>query len=194
MINALIKTKEKQWTEDGYIEFTQDELDRLSPENVIELKNRFHGRAMMILPEPEIIFFQWLEKNDKFVWNDLWESEENSYQVSIDFLHHFTKRGNGFPICDLINEDNYWFCSKHIKPEGLGIFDIIKKKINQNAELTFDEALLTEIMRKSIDIWHFCYRYNVPVKIAKRKVQEMSKNNLLVHLTARDDLVKYLDV
>ena len=63
----------------------------------------------MKLPPSEISFFEWLKKNDNIVWNDLWNEDEDLYQVSIDLLPQFSDNRNGFPICDLQDGLNYYF-------------------------------------------------------------------------------------
>jgi hypothetical protein len=194
MIKELIAQKEAQLQEQGYIEFSKKELSGIDQTGADQIKQYFRGYAMMMLPESELIFFEWLKKKDRAVWDDLWKDEENAYNVSIDFLHHFLEDGNGFPICDLISVENYWFSAKHIKPKGMEQFETINEKINKNLHFTFEEALLFEIMQNSIDIWHFCYRYNMSISVAKQKILKMKKDDLLVHLPLREDLVKYLDV
>ena len=88
--------------------------------------------------------------------------------VSIDLLGFFVANSNGFPICDLINEPNFWFCSKHLKPKATEKFSLIEQKISANKNLTADEALLVEISQACMDIWHFCYQYKYPVEKAKK--------------------------
>lgn len=193
-LKVLIDLKERMLKEDGYISFTTAELNKFDKKTAEKMISHFHGRAMIALPEDEIMFFEWLKKNDRPVWNDLWEGEDAFYRISIDFLHHFLKYGNGFPICDLINEDNYWFCIRHIKPKGIELMEQIGKKVNNNQSLTFAEAFLLEVFRGSIDLWHFCYRNKIPLKTGKSRIDDMHLDDLLVHLPAREDLVKYLDI
>jgi len=194
MLDELVNKKEAQLQKLGFIKFTPEELENLDLDLVEQIENHFRGHTMMRLPDSEIAFFEWLKNEDTAVWNDLWNGEEDPYNVSIDFLHHFLKEGNGFPICDLVEEDNYWFSARHIKPKGMEKFEEINQKINENKSFTFEEALLFEIMQNSIDLWHFCYRYKAPIHIAKQKVKKMQRDDLLVHLSEREDLVKYLDV
>jgi hypothetical protein len=194
LINRLIQEKEKQLESQDFIEFSSEDLSILDINAAKEIENHFHGHTMMALPEWEVDFFRWLKEKDFSVWNDLWENDEEPYRVSTDFLHHFIKNGNGFPICDLIDEDNYWFCGRHIKPKGLENMEETGKKIKQNKSLSFEEALLIELLRGSIDLWHFCYRYKVPLSMGKERIDQMHQNDILVHLTDREDLVKYLDV
>jgi hypothetical protein len=193
-LEKIISAKEKQLEVDGYIQFSSKDLLNMSTKDAQVIEAHFHGRAMMSLPPEEIEFFKWLHDNDPAVWDDLWKNEEEPYRVSLDFLHHFIKNGNGFPICDLIDVDNYWFHSRHLKPKALEKMDEIQQKLDDKKSLSFEEGILIEIARGSLDLWHFCYRYNLPVAVAKRKIEDMHKEDLLVHLKDREDLVKYLDV
>jgi hypothetical protein len=193
-LDNLIKTKEKELDSKGFISFDHADLKKMTKKNAQAIENYFHGRAMMELPEEEINFFKWLKENDPTVWEDLWKNDIEPYRVSLDFLHHFIQNGNGFPICDLIDADNYWFHSRHIKPKALEKMDEIQQKLNNRNSLSFEEGILIEIARGSIDLWHFCYRYKLPLSVAKKKIEIMHRDDLLVHLSNRDDLVKYLDV
>lgn len=193
MIDKLIIEKKKQLSHKGYIQFNDSELLKLSKEDINQIENSFKGFGLLKLPPKEIIFFKWLEKNDGEVWNDLWDDDEFPYLISIDFLSHFIDNENGFPICDLENEDNYWFCLKHIKPKGKQYFEEINFKLNNNQKLNIEELLLFEIVQNSIDIWHFSYKFKINISKAKEMVSEMHKNDVLVHLTDREDLVKYID-
>ena len=190
----LLAIKEKQLDSDGFIKFDHTDLKKLTKKDAQVLEKHFHGRAMMELPAEEIDFFIWLKENDPAVWDDLWKEEEEPYRVSLDFLHHFIQNGNGFPICDLINVDNYWFHSRHFKPKALEKMDEIQEKLDSKGSLSFEEGILIEIARGSIDIWHFCYRYKLLISVAKKKIEIMHCEDLLVHLSSREDLVKYLDV
>jgi hypothetical protein len=194
MIRNILIEKEKQLQDKGYLVFTAAELTNMNMELANKIKDHFHGIALMQLPEQEIKFFEWLKSEDPDVWNDLWINAEDPNLVSIDLLPHFIAEANGFPICDLIDEPNYWFSPRHIKPKGKEKFSVIEKKLSENKNLTVDEALLVELSQASLDIWHFCYQYNYPVKKAKNIVRNMHKDDLLVHLTEREDLVKYIEI
>jgi hypothetical protein len=192
-MEKLIEMKKQQYQENGLLKFTSEELNNLSPRDISNIKEFFHGYALMMLPDKEITFFEWLKINDPDVWDDLWSGEETVYIVSIDLIEHFLHSGNGFPICDLVTESNYWFTLRMIKPKGRELFPLIENKLAHGQKLSFEEALLLEIMRGPIDIWHFCYRYKIPVVFAKKKIEEMQQGDLLVHLSDREDLVKYID-
>jgi hypothetical protein len=194
MLRELLINKETQLNKDGYLVFDKAELQNMSGGTAEKVINHFHGVALMQIPGEEIEFFKWLKKEDPAVWNDLWANEENPYFVSIDLLKHFISDANGFPICDLIDEPNYWFSSRHLKPKGTEKFSQIEQKIQDNKNLTVDEALLVEVMQASVDIWHFCYKYKFPVNKAKNIVRNMHIDDLIVHLPQREDLTKYLDI
>jgi len=193
-LTNLISTKEKLLESKGFINFDQADLKEMTKKSAKVVEKHFRGRAMMELPTKEIDFFIWLKKNDPPVWNDLWKEEDQPYRVSLDFLHHFIQNGNGFPICDLINSDNYWFHSGHLKPKSFEKMNEIQQKLDDKGSLSFEEGLLIEIARGSIDLWHFCYRHKLPISVAKQKIEIMHRDDLLVHLRSRDDLVKYLDI
>lgn len=194
MLRELLIKKETQLNKDGYLVFDKTELQNMSGGTAEKVISHFHGVALMQIPREEIGFFKWLKKEDPAVWDDLWANEENPYIVSIDLLKHFISDANGFPICDLIDEPNYWFSSGHLKPKGREKFPQIEQKIQDNKNLTFVETLLVEVMEASIDIWHFCYKYKYPVSKAKNIVRIMHRDDLLVHLSQADDLTKYLDI
>jgi len=193
MIEELIDSKRKQLSEVGYIQFSENELDSLNLQNVQKIQETFHGFGFMRLPQKEILFFEWLKEKDREVWDDLWESDDEPYLVSLDFLKFFTGDGNGFPICDLENVDNYWFSFKHIKPKGREKFSEINTKLENNEKLNLEQTLLMEVTRNAIDIWHFAYFYELSVKQVKEKISEMNSNDIMVHLPDRDDLTKYID-
>lgn len=166
----------------------------MSPAEIIRVQNHFGGQTFMYLPESEIKFFQWLKENDVAVWNDLWQSEEAPYVIAMSFLGHFTSGGNGFPICDLVETDNYYFTEKHIrKPEGIDVLQKVIQKLTDHKSLPVAEALLYEAYCSPIDIWHFAYRHHIPLPLAKKAVDELDRAGLLAHLIKREDLIDYID-
>jgi hypothetical protein len=189
-----IQEKEKQLKSLGYLQFSDEELKKLSLKDADAIVLHFHGHALMVLPESEVAFFEWLKENDRLVWNDLWGEDDEPYRISVDFLPNFLKDGNGFPICDLIDVDNYWFSDRHIKPKGWHHFEQIRVKMHGKEKLTIGELLMVEVANGAIDLWHFCYRYNIPVSIAKEHLDNLIHEDFIVHLSDREDLVKYLDI
>ena len=193
-INKLLEEKEAQITRQGYMEFSNEELESLNSVDLRHILDVFQGHALMKLPESEIYFFEWLKQVDPAVWDDLWaDAEDDVYLVSINFLSHFVGRNLGFPICDLVDEPNYWFSPKHIKPKGREELDDIFLKVEQNVKLNLAEYFLYSLHLGSFDIWHFCYKYQLELSTLKKIIEDLVYNGHLVHLTNRDDLVRYLD-
>jgi hypothetical protein len=178
----------------NFIEFTAEHLASLRLDQVQVIVEEFHGRALMKMPQSEIDFFTWLKKNDHNIWDDLWQDEDDVYLVSIDFLSHFIEGGLGFPICDLLDQPNYWFNARLIKPRGMEELEKIIVKLENGNKVTLSEAFLLEVSTRPVDIWHFCYNHNVPLEKVKKVVDDLVYDGFLVHLTDRDDLVKYIDI
>jgi len=193
-MRKVISKKREQLKNNNYIEFTDDEIQSMRPDEAQFFVERYHGFALMKMPQAEIEFFEWLKKNDNSVWNDIWENEPDLYLVSTDLIPTFLKGSNGFPICDLIDEDNYWFSERHIKPKGRQELEAISLKAKNREKLLITELFLIELLQAPIDIWHFCYRYNLPVQSMKVKIEDMVSSGWLVHLTDREDLVKYIEI
>jgi predicted transcriptional regulator len=148
----------------------------------------------MRMPPSEVDFFEWLKHQDEPVWNDIWAGEPDLYLVSTDLLPVFQEGRNGFPICDLVDQPNYWFSERHIKPRGREELELIALKYENQERLDIAELFLIELINGPIDIWHFCYRYNIAVQVMKRVIATMVAKGWLVHLTDRDDLVKYIEI
>jgi hypothetical protein len=193
-IKHLIEQKEQQLHSQQFITFTDSELSDLRPDHADAIINRFHGGTLMRIPDKEIRFFDWLKQEDTDVWNDLWEDEENMYLVSIDLLSQFFEGSSGFPICDLVDQPNYWFNARHIKPKGQEQLEIIIEKLEGREQLSLAETFLFQLSTVPTDIWHFCYQNNISVKKLKDVVEDMVYEGWLVHLTDREDLVKYIDI
>jgi hypothetical protein len=189
----LIDAK-KQLDKQNYIEFSADQLSSLRLDQVQAIVDEFHGYALLKMPKSEIDFFTWLKTNDQPVWNDIWQDEDDMYLVSIDLLSHFIEGGLGFPICDLIDEPNYWFNARLIKPKGMEELENIIVKLENGEKVSIGEAFLLEVSTRPVDIWHFCYNHNLPVKRMKEIIDDLLYQGFLVHLTDREDLVKYLDI
>jgi len=193
-IDSLIEQKEQELNQKKYIQFSDKEIEELQDKNIVAIVKHFHGRALMKLPPSEIDFFEWLKKNDNAVWNDLWEDEPDMYQVSIDLLPQFSSKRNGFPICDLQDGMNYYFTVKHIKQEGLEQMQDIIKKLENKEKLKIDELVLYELHLAPFDIWHFSFRYKLPLDKVKQLISDMEYKGWIVHLPNSEDLLRYIEV
>ena len=193
-IDSFIVEKEDELRENNFIEFSDKDISELEDPHFGKVVSHFHGRALMKLPPAEIEFFEWLKHSDNKIWNDLWADEEDVYKVSIDLLPQFSKTRNGFPICDLQDGLNYYFTVKHIKQEGLEQMESILQKIENKIKLKIDELILYELHIAPFDIWHFSYRYDLPLDKVKLLISEMEYKGWIVHLSDSEDLLRYIDV
>ncbi|MDQ1267285.1 MAG: hypothetical protein QG635_2439 [Bacteroidota bacterium] len=140
----------------------------------------------MRLPEKEIKFFEWLAINDENVWKDLWDdADAEPYVVGISFLPMLlAKNGRGFPICDLLNCENFYFSEQHlVDEESRIIIDTARNLFTEHKKLTPAQLLALEISFDPIDIWHFAYKYNMNLTEAKNAVKVLVQDKALVHLT-----------
>lgn len=193
MTKKFLKQKQDFFDSNGYVYFTDSEIDQLSDADIDEINEFFGGTALLGLPGRERSFFDWLRKADPDVWNDLWEDATDGYRVGLSYLRFFKQERNGFPICDLVETDNYWFCSRHLKPKANEHFATIQAKTARSEALSVEDKLLAEILNASIDIWHFCFYHDVDIDQAKQAVDTLYHADKIVHLPSRDDLLKYID-
>ncbi len=193
-LQKLLTEKDKQYAQDGWISFSSAQLLSLDADQIQHLIDYFHGYTLVRLPEKEIEFFEWLKSADSPVWNDLWEGGGEPYLVSIDLLHHLAGEDGAFPICDLINQENYWFSAKHIKPKGNEALSEIVHLGEQGKRMTADQEFLLQLSVKDQDIWHFCYRFKIPIEKIKKAIETLVFRGFIVHLPDRADLVKYIEI
>jgi hypothetical protein len=158
------------------------------------LVERFSTDTLVYLPEHEIQFFEWLKENDADVWNDLWgEVDEEPYVVSISFLPLLIKRFGGFPICYLVNNENYYFTEEMIiKKTSHLLLETLREKYLRNEKLTIAQALLLEMSVAPLDIWHFAYYHKISIEEAKKAVEELVEDKLIVHYKTRDMLANFV--
>lgn len=193
-LHKLIADKDKQFAQKGWINFSPAQMISLDSGQIQHTIDYFHGYTLMRLPEEEIAFFEWLKSADPEVWQDLWKSGGEPYLVSIDFLHHLAGKKGSFPICDLIDQANYWFSVKHIKPKGNEALAEIINQVELGNRLDSEQEFLLQLSTEDQDIWHFCYRYKFSIDKMKKSIENMEYKGWLVHLPDRADLVKYIEI
>jgi len=176
----------------AYLILNDSEIDSLTPDEIASLQQQYGDSVLLQLPPRERAFFEWLRTADPGVWTDLWGEDENLL-VALSYIPALQKGSTGFPICELVDNPNYFFTSKHLTPAGIEESEKILDNALSGGELSICEALLFEILLSPIDIWHFCYKYNVPLKRGKETVHHLYSLNILVHLTERDDLMRYIE-
>ena len=162
-------------------ELQTEELAALTKEQAEELTTLFGYNTMIRLPEKEREFFDWLYEQDRPVWTDLWNQEdERRYFVSMAHLTSFLPGQRGFPICDLVNQENFFFTQEEITENDGKIFveralDIIAEK----EQLSMDQAFVVEVWRGPIDQWRFAWMYNLPLDEVKNMVRWLIKEGVL---------------
>jgi hypothetical protein len=174
------------------LDLTDEEIDALSDAEIELLQVEFGAHVLMKLPPRERAFMDWLKTEDSSVHEDLWDDDEELL-VSLSFLPSLKAGGPGFLICELAFHENYFFTGRHVKPTALDAMPAILARAEQGKELSVGEVLMVEILRSPIDIWHFCYRYGVPITRGREAVRELAAHDWLVHLTRSEDLVPYLE-
>lgn len=156
----------------------------------------FPKTTLFKLPNKEIAFFEWLKKNDSAIWHDLWLDELNQpYIVSLIFLPVLIKSGyRGFPICDLLNNENYYFAPAHLADKESEIFaESSKTRFANKQSLTVPQLLAIEISMQPIDIWHFAFKHKIELSEAKKAVDALVKDEILVHLKDAEYLSNFIE-
>lgn len=171
-------------------------FSEIDTETAYELVRRFSRDTLVYLPDKEVQFYEWLKENDYQVWEDLWGNvDEEPYVVSITFLPNLIKKFGGFPICDLINNTNYYFTEEMIvKKTSHLLLETLREKFLRKEKLTVAQALLLEISVSPVDIWHFAYYHKISIEEAKRAVEELVEDNLLIHYKTAEELANFVQI
>lgn len=180
-----------------YILFENEVFASISREQARMLAERYAADTLMMLPQYEIEFFEWLRHEDEQIWLDLWGDETvEPYLVGMYFLPKLVERdGRGFPICDLMDNDNFYFTAAQMQDdEGKAIVEVARNRFQNKEELTTEQLLALEISISPIDIWHFAYKHNIPLDIAKNAVKSLVDDHALVHITSAEHLARFIDV
>lgn len=186
---------ETQAVEKEYIVFPENWLEKMTLDQAKIIAAQLSQTTLMKLPEKEIRFFKWLKQYDRPIWKDLWDGvNDEPYIVGMSFLPLLIEKGGYFPICDLIEEDNYYFSAAHIVDKESKLFlDSVKQRYIDKKPLTLPQKLILEISVAPLDIWHFAYRNKVLPNEAKAAAQDLIEDNLLVHLTESEHLASFVD-
>ena len=169
-------------------------LNQIDEVQAYLVRDHFKGKYFLKLPDYEIEFFEWLKLSEPEVWQDLWsDSVEEPYLVSIDFLPTLLPGRRGFPICDLVAADNYYFAPIHINGrEAELMVDTIKQRYLNKKSITVAQTLLMEISMDAIDIWHFAYKHKIEIAKAKEAVALLVEEQSIVHFTNADHLANFV--
>ncbi|MFC2131235.1 hypothetical protein ACFLSQ_07355, partial [Bacteroidota bacterium] len=160
--NEILKWCKEQAEQNDYITFPDSIFNILTDENAKSIVQKFGKNTLMKLPNREIEFFEWLKDNDRKIWDDLWETDKDKYVVAVNFLSMLLDKKRGFPVCDLVANDNYFFTSSHMVDEESKIMiESVQNMYMDKKQLTVEQTLVLEISLAPIDIWRFAYRYNI---------------------------------
>ena len=196
MINTYTGIARVQLSKADYVTFPEEMFETITSEEAQKIISGIEKNSMMKLPAKEIEFFEWLKIVDYPVWEDLWEDEQfEPYIVSISFLPLLVYKSefNGFPICDLLSVDNYYFTiDMMIAEHSQTVLEAAKDKFTQNLKLDLHQLLALEIAFNSIDIWHFAFKYNVTLEVAKQALNILIQDKAIYHFTKAEDISKYL--
>lgn len=192
----LIDYCEDSVAQQNYIKFPEDLFNALTSDMVKLLVEKYGDKHMMMLPEKDLRFFSWLKDSDPEVWNDLWSGDDlMPYLVSMNLLTAIKTKARGFPICDLLKTDNYYFSEAHITDkESEILLESVKKRFMDSKTLTTPQLLLLEISLAPIDIWRFAYNHKIDVDEAKASVLSLVDDEVLVHLKDAEHLAHFLDL
>ncbi len=198
MSPALWERCEASITAHGWVELPAEELAHLSTDDADALWAEFGSRALFRLPLQEIEFFEWLRRHDPAVWSDLWGDEVHApYLVSLSYLKDFVgSPGKGaFLIRDLQTQDNYFFTPDMLlEKESTAFVGAVRERFMAGERMTVEQALTVEISAGPVDIWHFAYLRNIELDRAKRAVESLVEDRIIVHVRSADHLSTYFDV
>jgi hypothetical protein len=166
----------------------EEMIARLSREQAEELVSIYGSTTLMTLPASEQRFFRWLRDADPSVWEDLWGGgDDEEYLVSIAYLPELLPKRRGFLICDLVEQQNYFFTEQSITPEDGKIYlDAALDIVHESGKLAMEQAFVIEAWRAPIDQWRFAYNYRVPLEEVKKMVLWLIAEGILL-LPPEDD-------
>jgi hypothetical protein len=114
--------------------------------------------------------------------------------VGMSFLPVLINKMRGYPICDLLDNDNYYFTSAHIvDKESEILLESARTRFMNNEDLTTAQLLILQISVSPTDIWHFAYNFNIDINEAKKAVEDLVQDNALVHLKEVEYLAPFID-
>ncbi|HRP01501.1 MAG TPA: hypothetical protein PLE30_02525 [Candidatus Kapabacteria bacterium] len=160
-------------------------------------KSEYPNDTMFKLPEREIQFFEWLKLHSNNIWADLWSDDLfPPYYVSIALFHRFLDSAYlGYPICELRQNDNYYFVPQHLADkESVLLVDSAKSRYIAKEALTVQQWLALSISVAPVDIWHFAYKNDLSIQDCMESVKLLVDENLLVHLKEAEHLSVFVEI
>lgn len=177
------------------ITFDPEILSSLSIDDAKEIIAQVGSTHLMRLPEKEIAFFEWLKEFHPIVWNDLWgnDEEEYKYTVGLELLPLMLDPVRGFPICDLVTHENYYFVPDHLIGEEISFYlDAVKERYIKQETVTVAQLLVLEISMAPIDAWRFAYHHRIEMDRVLKAIKELKEEGMLLHLGKAEDLADFV--
>jgi len=186
---------ERSLERDKPVSIPPDIFDALTPELAQNIAERFRSYGLIRLPAYEQEFFEWLRSADAAVWDDLWGGNDEPYVVSVAFLPTLLDRRRGFPICDLMSTDNYYFFPAMLEwtAEARDYTEAVRNRFAAGETLSPEQLLVLDISTGgAIDIWHFAYYHQIPLSEAKAAVATLVEDKVLAHLRTAELLAPFV--
>ncbi|MFZ9760769.1 MAG: hypothetical protein ACO3EO_07300 [Candidatus Kapaibacteriota bacterium] len=196
-INSLISTLKEQVPQSGsqgILTFDEDILTKLSIEDAKSILAHVGTTHLMQLPKKEVLFFEWLKENHPLVWNDLWGNDhEHLYVVGIEFFPLMLDPVRGFPICDLLTLENYFFVPDHLIGDEIPFYlEAVKERYLKQETVTVAQLLVLEISMAPIDAWRFSYHHRIEMDRVLKAIQDLKEEGMLLHLGKAEDLADFI--
>lgn len=197
-INALIASLKSQVSDSesrGIITFDEEILSALTPDDAKLIISQIGSTHLLKLPQKEIAFFEWLKEIHPLVWKDLWGSDdsEHEYSVGMDLLPLMLDPVRGFPICDLITQENFFFVPDHLIGEEISFYlEAVKERYLKQETVTVAQLLVLEISMAPIDAWRFSYHHRIEFDRVMKAIQDLKEEGMLLHLGKAEDLADFI--
>ncbi|MFM8839625.1 MAG: hypothetical protein ACKOFB_00790 [bacterium] len=197
-INALIASLKSQVSDSesrGVITFDEEILSALTPDDAKLIISQIGSTHLLKLPQKEIAFFEWLKEIHPLVWKDLWGSDdsEHEYTVGMDLLPLMLDPVRGFPICDLITQENFFFVPDHLIGEEISFYlEAVKERYLKQETVTVAQLLVLEISMAPIDAWRFSYHHRIEFNRVMKAIQDLKEEGMLLHLGKAEDLADFI--
>jgi len=197
-INALIASLKSQVSDSesrGIITFDEEIFSALTPDDAKLIISQIGSTHLLKLPQKEIAFFEWLKEIHPLVWKDLWGSDdsEHEYTVGMDLLPLMLDPVRGFPICDLITQENFFFVPDHLIGEEISFYlEAVKERYLKQETVTVAQLLVLEISMAPIDAWRFSYHHRIEFDRVMKAIQDLKEEGMLLHLGKAEDLADFI--
>lgn len=180
----------------GFIDLDNDIYKCIDADAAGAIAREFGNSATVLIPEKELRFFEHLRSADEAVWHDLWaDSGETVYRVGAAYMPLLIEPRRGFPICDLVSCDNYYFTKEHlIGEESMVMLETARNQFHARKPLSLAQWLVLEVSTDPIDIWRFAYLFNISVQVGKNVVSRLVEDNAIIHLTDSGHLAPFVRI